>query len=56
MLDHLPDTLSAELDRLGIRTNTNIATAVDANKNKTAVERDYTSKKPNLDEHGEPDF
>ena len=56
MLDHLPDTLSAELDLLGIRTNTNIATAVDANKNKTEVERDYKFKKPNLDEHGEPDF
>ena len=56
MLDHLPDTLSAELDRLGIRTNPNITAAVDANKNKTEVERDYTFKKPNLDEHGEPDF
>ncbi len=44
------------MDRLGIRTNPNITAAVDANKNKTEVERDYTFKKPNLDELGEPDF
>ena len=54
MLDHLPDTLSAELDRLGIRTNPNITAAVDANKNKTEVERDYTFKMPTLDENGDP--
>jgi hypothetical protein len=54
MLDHLPDTLSAELNLLGVRTTGNNNTAVGNEKQK--VERDYTFKKPNLDEHGEPDF
>ena len=56
MLDHLPDTLSAELNLLGVRTtgNNNIQELVGNEKQK--VERDYTFKKPNLDEHGEPDF
>jgi len=56
MLDHLPNTLEAELNLLGVRTNAYITTAVDTQKTKTEVERDYTFKKPNLDEHGEPDF
>ena len=56
MLDHLPNTLEAELNLLGVRTNANITTAVDTQKTKTEVARDYTFKKPNLDEHGEPDF
>ena len=53
MLDHLPDTLSAELDRLGVYTtgNNNIAVGRSAPRPK-----EYTFKKPNLDEHGEPDF
>ena len=54
MLDHLPDTLSAELNLLGVRTTGNNNTAV--GNEKQEVERDYTFKKPNLDEHGEPDF
>jgi len=61
MLDHLPDTLSAELNLLGVRTtgNNNIATGnnnIATGNEKQKVERDYTFKKPNLDEHGEPDF
>jgi len=45
-----------EVNLLGVRTNAYITTAVDTQKTKTEVERDYTFKKPNLDEHGEPDF
>ena len=56
MLDHIPNTLEAELNLLGVRTNANITIAVDTQKTKTEAERDYTFKKPNLDEHGEPDF
>ncbi len=56
MLDRLPNTLEAELNLLGVRTNPYVTVAVDANKIKTEMERDYTFKKPNLDEHGEPDF
>ena len=54
MLDHLPNTLSAELDRLGVKTTGNNNTAVGHEAEK--IKRDYTFKKPNLDEHGEPDF
>lgn len=54
MLDRLPNTLEAELNLLGIRTNPNITAAVDANKTKTEVERDYTFKMPTLDENGDP--
>tara|TARA_R100001198_G_C5150113_1_gene159951 strand:- start:507 stop:668 length:162 start_codon:yes stop_codon:yes gene_type:complete len=53
MLDHLPDTLSAELNRLGVYTTSdNIKELGDFAQRP----KEYTFKKPNLDEHGEPDF
>lgn len=54
MLDHLPNTLEAELNLLGVNTTGNNNTAVGHEAEK--IKRDYTFKKPNLDEHGEPDF
>ena len=53
MLDHLPDTLSAELNLLGAGGG---GGSGGVGNEKQKVERDYTFKKPNLDEHGEPDF
>ena len=50
----LPNTLEVELNLLGVCTNAYITAAVDANKNKTEVERDYTFKMPTLDENGDP--
>ena len=50
----LPNSLEVELNLLGVRTNPNITIAVDANKTKTEVERDYTFKMPTLDENGDP--
>lgn len=52
--DVLPNTLEAELNLLGIRTNAYITAAVDTQKTKTEVVRDFTFKMPLLDENGEP--
>ena len=52
--DVLPNTLEAELNLLGVCTNPYITAAVDANKDKTEMERDFTFKMPLLDENGEP--
>ena len=54
--DVLPNTLEAELNLLGVCTNPYITAAVDANKDKTEVVRDFTFKMPTFDENGEPDF
>lgn len=53
MLDHLPDTLSAELDLLGVKT---IRDNIKELGSSAPRPKEYTFKKPNLDEHGEPDF
>ena len=53
MLDHLPDTLSAELDRLGVYTTSDNIKELGSSAPRP---QEYTFKKPNLDEHGEPDF
>ena len=53
MLDHLPDTLSAELNRLGVYTTSDNTKEFG---DFAPRPKEYTFKKPNLDEHGEPDF
>ena len=53
-MSDIPNTLEAELNLLGVRTNAYITTAVDTQKTKTEVERDYTFKMPTLDENGDP--
>ncbi len=47
----LPNSLEVELNLLGL-----MSPPREPENEKPKVERDYTFKKPNLDEHGEPDF
>ena len=54
--DVIPNTLEAELNLLGVRTNAYITAAVDTQKTKTEVERSFTFRTPTFDENGEPDF
>lgn len=53
MLDHLPNTLEAELNLLGVKT---IRDNIKELGSSAPRPKEYTFKKPNLDEHGEPDF